>query len=232
MNLRNDPFARWNDLAEQLWTEIQHLAHMDDVFWQIQAIISANADVNKAEVFQDWIGYSYVYTMAVGLRRLVDRTKGTVSLVRLLEDLKRNCTLLTRERYISLSEELFFREHAMQWWDELTGGGQGHVTRARINEMLKELKGASSAGERYANDYVTHHAECTHPNPPSFKEVRQALAVAARTCRWCIRLLRADDVGSPVPVLISDWLKSLSVPWLRDRHNVTIYDRLDKYLDL
>ena len=47
-----------------------HAAHVDDVFWQVQAIFRANeALAVDGGTLQDWLGHLYVDSVAIALRR-------------------------------------------------------------------------------------------------------------------------------------------------------------------
>src|SRR2546428_3694473 len=121
----------WRRQLQRLTAELNHLAHVDDVFWQVQAIIAANPDVNVGDVFQHWIGTCYVSTIVTGLRRIVDKRSGALSLLKLLDQMgDRSTDILTRERFV---------------------GGWERDLITRAHRSFDGLGGRSSAGE------VLHH---------------------------------------------------------------------------
>jgi hypothetical protein len=73
---------------DQVVQELTFAAHIDDVYWQVNAIIQANPEINRPNVFLDWLVFTYVDSIIVRLRRLAGRGKNTVSLWRLLENMK------------------------------------------------------------------------------------------------------------------------------------------------
>jgi len=76
------------ETLDQVVQELTFAAHIDDVYWQVNAIIQANPEINKPNAFLDWLVFSYVDSITVRLRRLADKGKKTISLWRLLENMK------------------------------------------------------------------------------------------------------------------------------------------------
>src|SRR5712692_9110811 len=98
----NDALAWPDRLRAELKTvgeEFTALAHLDDVFWQVQAILAGVGDVKDGNVFQTWIVQRYSDSVAIRLRRLGDRRSDSISLWRFLEDMKAEEGRLTRSWY-------------------------------------------------------------------------------------------------------------------------------------
>src|SRR6266545_2433676 len=91
----------WKRRLDILFQEVTTLAHFDDVFWQVRAIYIANEELTSGDhTWANWIHRAYTVTMSIGLRRLFDGGKDTASFRILLDDMIRNHTLLTRERFL------------------------------------------------------------------------------------------------------------------------------------
>ena len=138
--------------------EFTRVAHVDDVFWQVQAIIDQNSEINKSDIFQDWIGTTYVDSITVRLRRVADRSSGTISLWRLLESMKPHAVQFTRSWFLS-AREVPIPGLANSWFDRIAGEKASHVTKRRVNDKQKELTTAIAPISRYANAHVTHATE-------------------------------------------------------------------------
>ncbi len=226
MGERLESWRAWLDIVGN---EITHLAHVDDVFWQVQAIVGANPSINKGDIFQEWLGTTYVSTLSVGLRRLVDRTKGTVSLVRVLDDMKRHASQLTKRRYLKIHEG-HMRRLAEDWFKDLAGGDHDRIPKKRIQELIDTLNEAFVAVRQYANQHVAHRSEAPTNPPVRFADVRDALVQAFKTYRWCQRVLWSSMPTSPVPVIQTNWLSVFTEPWLNDTKDIPNYRHLDEML--
>ncbi len=217
--------ARWIDHLAVVDSEIRSLAHMDNVFWQMQAILNSNADIPEKTIFLNWIGTTYVSTVSSGLRRLVDKRRGVVSLTRLLSDMAQHCRLLTLERYVALHED-FLQDDARDWFIELAGGEGEHVSKSRIVELADRLDRAFERVNEYTNTRVAHRSQ-QDPGVVTYGEARRALVEAYLVFHWCSRVLRSVVTDTPVPMIVNDWLSAFRVPWIPEGSAVPEYRHLD-----
>lgn len=229
MRFEDARVVQWCSDMHVIEGEILQLAHVDDVFWQVQAIIQANPAIPDSEVAAEWFGRMYVSTVSAGLRRLVDRTKGSVSLTRLLDDMSRHCTVLTRERYVAINRSVSEAD-ASEWFVELAGTDLGHIPRKRILELAARLSDAFESTGRFANEYVAHHS-ADQSASVTFGETRRALVEAYLVLGWCSRVLESVVHSNAVPAIQTDWLQAFTVPWLPSQNPVPGYRHLDSLVD-
>jgi len=217
------------DMLRRVWDDLVHLAHVDDVFWQVSAIIRDNPDINVGDVFQDWIAHRYVDSITIGLRRLADRRSDSISLWRVLQEMLSVASHLTRERYLGLHDKPV-RNLAKKWWEKLVGTSETHVTRSVILAKQQELEDALTKVSAFANQNVAHTAaKPTHPEM-TFEDVRRTIVAVFRLYRWCSLVLESEDARSPVPTIQTNWLKVFRVPWIRPGIDVPKYQKLDELL--
>ncbi len=222
--------TEWSEWLEDIWNELLHLAWVDDVFWQVQAIIGSNESINKMERFQRWIAHTYTQTSLSGLRRLIDRTKNTKSLAKLLDSMQSNADLLTRERYLRLHDSEI-RHFANDWFDELAGGSHDHIPKSRVKSISDNLVNALEEVSQYANDYIAHSTKVKKSEAIMFHDVRLAIVELFRVYKWCSRVLDSTVPSSPVAVPQSEWLKYFRTPWLQDPDEVPVYEHIDKLIE-
>src|SRR5262245_21338362 len=90
----------WRGRLKHLSSDRTHLAHLDDMVWQVQAVVDQSDVARRDGTFVKWMGACYTDAIVTGIRRLVDRTKGTDSVARLLDEMQRHASVvLTRERF-------------------------------------------------------------------------------------------------------------------------------------
>src|SRR5262245_51200075 len=103
MTTFNAFLAELNEALARLRNAVSYLAHVDDVYWQVQAVLGANEALRRdARVFQEWMTNCYAESIAVGLRRLADHDHRTLSLYRTLERVKQRATEFTRAWFVGL----------------------------------------------------------------------------------------------------------------------------------
>jgi len=204
----------WAEQLKRLTAELNHLAHVDNVFWQVQAIIAADAALNVGDVFQQWIGTTYVSTIVTGLRRLVDKRFGSLSLFRLPDRMGASCSvILTRDRFVC-GWETQLRGYANRSFDELGGRGLNYIPRSAIESRRKRLRQALEPVIEYANEHVTHLREAPKGVEITFHQVRLGLVEAFVVTRWCSILIAGGEPISPVPAIQTNWLEVFRRSWL------------------
>lgn len=213
---------------EKVANDLVEAAHIDDVFWQVQAIIRDNPAINKGDAFQQWIASTYVDSISSRLRRLIDRRKNSISLWRILESLKALSTSLTRERYIEICAGPAQRL-ADGWFNSIAGKDADHVCRARIIEKQRLLVDVTSVIKQYTDTHVAHHSRVLS-EPPTFVQVRESLVGVFQVFHWCSALLKSANWISPVPSILPNWTAVFREPWLRPELPVPEYVHLDELI--
>jgi hypothetical protein len=209
------PLEPIHAMLRRVELELVKTAHLDNVFWQVQAIIRDNEALAGGGIFQEWIGRRYVDSVTIALRRQADQRPDVESLWRLLERMKSVATLLTKAHYIALHDaDPHFRSSAGKFWDRAIAPGLDTVTRALIHSKQKDLNLALEKVSNYASDYVTHTAGRPRAVSMTFEEVRVAMVTAFKLYRWCSLAVKAEAHYTPVPSIPEPWLKTFRSPWL------------------
>ncbi|MBT4484490.1 MAG: hypothetical protein HOC71_12530 [Candidatus Latescibacteria bacterium] len=218
------------DHLKKIQNQLIEVSHIDNVYWQLQAIIGENPEINYAGPFQNWITDTYSDSVAIRLRRLIDRKRHTVSLWRLLEDMKNIAINLTREWYQSMYDESF-KILGNKCFNDLTEIGSTHVTKKRISSKQAFLKEAVSFIEAYANTKVAHISRVQNGVVPTFRDGREAIASIFYIFNWCSLLLTKGTLYTPVPLDHGNWLNVFKLPWLEKGKQSPQYRHLDAIID-
>jgi len=212
---------------ERVQHEIFAIGFVDDVFWQLAAIARENPAVEDPNDFLHWTFLTYVDSMVIRLRRLADRTKKSLSLWRVLEQLKSHRAELTRDRFREQCSPLV-SPFADEWFDDLAGKGQNAVPEQRITGQQWRLQAALRSVEKYADKFVAHtDLDGTSVAPPTLQEVRIGIIHALDVFNWCSLILNCCTTISAVPKIQSNWLKVFRQPWLLQGREIPDYKDLD-----
>lgn len=189
--------------------------HLHQVVWQtmrdeIAARLSSDADASFL------VSYSAVYVdgQVLRVRRLADTHKGVRSLVNLLEAMRANPRVMTRERYVARflvaidwEDPTPGAEMAAREWDDLFGGGPNpnEVDPLRIDEdrdaILNELATLTS----WATQTVAHLDPLQPEQVPMYKDIPDALELLSDiTTRYSV-LLKGSSVTDWTPTMQGDW---------------------------
>jgi hypothetical protein len=221
----------WNvelrSMRRRVSGEVTTVAHIDDVFWQVQAIIAANPAINRTEVFYDWLGDTYVDSAVIRIRRLLDKQRSVISLWRLLEQVRAEHARFTRAWFNGLwSPDL--QDVADQRFDMLAGRGARFIAAETVAPKQQELDSALQRVEDFANANIAHRVAATHTVTARFADLREALAAAFRVFNWCALLIEASSWTSAVPEIQTNWTAVFREPWLPAGAPLPQYKHLDE----
>src|SRR4051794_8869436 len=91
-------YRRWVEHLERIIREVYNAHHFRHL-WRELAELTQAANL-PASVFFDALGVWYASTQTSSVRRQLDRRRGSVSLIRLLEDIERHPEVMTRGRHL------------------------------------------------------------------------------------------------------------------------------------
>ena len=172
--------ARLIGWLEAIRTDVQDLALDHHVFWEIQAIIKANPKFASASnLVNQWMASSFVKSAAVGVRRHVKTGDDSISLKRLLTEVKQHPELVSREFYLAFFADglEWLREtNGNEYFDSLSGAGGQHIMPDVVEKQLLQLEAAANSIEHYVDRRVAHYDTRGLAKPlPTFKDLEGAL---------------------------------------------------------
>ncbi|MFC1511625.1 hypothetical protein ACFL5H_00320 [Candidatus Latescibacterota bacterium] len=176
----NDEFSsileRYSSQLDRIWTELVSIANIDDMFWQVQSIINENSIINHSNTFLNLMVTTYIDPMIIRIRRIADRRHSTISLWKLLEDIKNYPLMFSRSWYLSNFNDRYVQRQANTWFDNLVGVGEDHLQRQIVITKQNNLIKALSVVNNYANTRVAHLSNTEQDNRPTFRDIREAVA--------------------------------------------------------
>jgi hypothetical protein len=144
------------DEHHAVWTAISAMVWTDVSFRTLAQLATDNEKSSLSNtLIAEQIIYGHVARQVLAIRRLVDRTRGVISLRRLISDLRSNFRLFTRENYVCHDglpydyEAVMLKEFAERlgqgpFWAATTGP-QAHSTSRMAHEQFDRLAGIDSA---------------------------------------------------------------------------------------
>lgn len=211
----NQKVAKWNRWIEQIENEIVYILSSRILYKGYGDIVRANEGVlDEGAVFHNWIVDNYVTFVAMAVRRQLDTDKDSISLVRLLTDIKNNPKSLTREAhvafYIALPMDIG-RAHGNRCFTENAGSGD-FIDSAIVEADLIKLREASKKIGQLATRKIAHKSTKTIPSM-TFNEVDECIEVIKTITRRYILLLRAaDNILEP---MMPDWQNIFTQKWIK-----------------
>ena len=169
--------------------EVKSLATDRDIYWKVQReVIQRNPRfLEMRSPFFEMLNDAYAHGTAMRVRRLVDPTKGTISLTRLLEAMGRKNPELLGSR----------------------------VPAAELAKDINELKATTLKVKGYVDQYVAHQDQSPTAPRPSYQELDTAIELLVRLTTKYYKVLAESDVdvavsylGDPLAIFRFAWIEA------------------------
>jgi hypothetical protein len=145
---KDEDHAIWTALSAMIWNDVSFrtLAHL--------AANDPNSPLGNSLVAEKLIN-GHVATQVLAIRRLMDKTRNTISLRRLISDIRSNYSLFTRENYVChdglpyeyetvMHAEITQRAKTGPFW-AMTSGPQAWGTSQMAHHQFDRLSGVAPA---------------------------------------------------------------------------------------
>jgi hypothetical protein len=214
----DEQFKEW---GEQIWTIYDHITIADlsrHIHNEVGAILHANPRLwRNNNSFYLWMATTYEAYALVAVRRQVDRRKGSISLVRLLDEISRYPHILSRERFVqqAIASKLPASEGAMnRMFDHYTAPGANHIQADVVRAELRDLQAQTKSIEEYTNTRVAHFNPKVPEETPMVLQVHAALDHLYALVEKYLLLLRAVKYEKPQLADEETWKDVFREPWI------------------
>jgi hypothetical protein len=217
------------------WLEMLHdfvyeLRTKQFIFKTIWRLVEENPELRARQShIYVWLHDLYAEGMAMAIRRLCDRDDRTVSIVRFLQFVKRDPSVISRAAYGDLFPQdtitapglpqavrSLLRERIInEGYDQSVGKDVLQPRGKDIGKEIGELTRLAASIVEYANRRVAHHDKTPPSTFPTLTDIDLVLDHAAELVQKYVLLLKATSTDLRVHFQY-DWLAPLRVPWLPD----------------
>ena len=151
----DDELAKWQQWVDAIWHDIANISNtlrwLSEVRGMARSV--AEQDPSVPGNFFHWLGLVAARDVAVGIRRQIDSDSRSISLMRLLEEIRDNCGLLTREAYVAS-----YPEEMRSWGAEnFNQYGVAHLDPQRVIDNIDILRNGTEAIRKYVNKRIAHY---------------------------------------------------------------------------
>jgi len=170
----------------EIRNEVIDLATDRDIYWKVQhEVIQRNPRLLMIRsAYFDMLNDAYSHSAAMRVRRLVDKDSRTISLRRLLEELREYPDLL-----------------------------DGRVTEVELAADGVELDRTTAKVKNYVDQFIAHHQRSPIAEVPIHRELNAAIELLIRLLRKYYSLLAGSDIDVVVHYL-EDPLTIFQFAWV------------------
>jgi hypothetical protein len=204
---------RWDRWLQRAYDDVVVL-HGHQASWdELVQAVEGNDAIPTPNHVMDYIHELYGIVIAVGIRRQADKGDDVANLRRLIDDIARHPTALTREWFVAKYPD-FMRDVGHATFDEFAGLGQQSVSQETIRRDLATLGSVAAKVTRYVNKHLAHAADDPTVPIPTYEDLRAALKTLDELLRRYYLLVNGGGLTSSTPTKQFNFLLSLIVPWL------------------
>jgi hypothetical protein len=198
------------------------------IYEQVFDMIEKNPNLKaNPSHFYLWMNNNYVERMAMGVRRLRDPRRKTISLKTLLRRIEANPSIVSRKHYFSMMKPSMKGPPSMPkdaweqlstgmmngWYDKLVDEG---AKAPSLHQLECEIAWLDTLGEpvvEYANKLIAHHDEEPPGVFPSMNDIDAFLDYAEGLLKKYIVLIKCIDQEFHV-IFNYYWIRPFEFRWL------------------
>ena len=203
----------WKHWLGQLTNAVITVLVYREIWGMMVAAIDANPTIPRT-LAMDYLAGTYSQSQAVAVRRLVDGHPNVVSLARLLESIRANPQLITREWWIGQHDPLDRRVAAQEWDANFGGAVREHVDPQVVASDLRDLRAEADRVKTLVNKVVGHREENYSGPIVTQGDINGALDHIGRLFQKYYKLVLVADWFRLVPPDLKRVMRTFSVPWV------------------
>ncbi len=213
-SMRRSTYLRWKRWLRHVYDEIVEMALDRHVYREVQAMIAANTNLHVPSVFFDWMSRTYVADLAVAIRRQTDKDTRSISLLRLIRDVRDHPEVMSRRRFVGLYGPGRMRTLGHRDFERFAKKGSDQINPTVIHKHERELLAAERKLRRFVNKHVAHRSRFPMRHLPTYGDLDTCLDVLERLLKEYKLLIEAAGLSRVVPVIQYDWRRPFRVAWI------------------
>ncbi len=207
---------KWRGWLKKIGNDLGDLLTSNEVFKELGRIVEDNKNIQSPALLHDLIFTNFAHSVAIGIRRLNDQDKRSISLYRLIMDISEHRDVITRKYYISTYRK-WMRQNGIADRDfDLFANKNDEVLSAyKLKRDWRKLKNDSDRIKKFVDKWVAHSdLKQRRYKIPTFKDVDNVLNdIDQLFCKYYL-LLKRGGLDTCKPILQFDWRKPLRYAWL------------------
>lgn len=208
---------------KELTDEASLIFHHLNMFRQLGAIIDRNESLKKMDqTLFVWMRMAFTVDLVIGIGRIIDDRKDSLSLIRFLHELKTREDYLSRRKYVEKynnssnidSTQKYLLEIANKHFDSLAGEEIDVYPVNKIEEDISRITQQSPCKDiiNFRNQYSAHLSKVKY-SVPTYDELFIAFRAIEEVFKKFNFIMNAADIDTMTPMPQGDWQKPLTIPW-------------------
>lgn len=186
------------------------------IFEEVRDIASSNPQTYDPNDFFSWLAHNYATSVALGIRKLMDHDRRSLSLVRLLEDILANPKVVTRASYAAMYRSEH-RDLADGHFTALVGGKHKALPSGVIQRDLRSMRRAERRIRIFVNKKLAHlELKTRRRRLPKYGDLIQTVRLLESVLLKYRSLFSADAPTTLLRTWQYNWKQVFFLPWITD----------------
>jgi hypothetical protein len=210
---------KWRTWLEQIEEDIVHLYEFRRIYKDTREIVSKNPAIQAPGLYHDFVASCYVAYAVMAVRRQASAPdRDSVSLTRLLDEIEKHPSIMSRQRFVAMYPEGLPRERlAGPDYNRLAGSSGNQVSPEIVRRDRNRLDLAVKRVNMLANKRVAHLDYRKPIDPlPTYVDLDKAIDTLGGVFNKYSVLLTGTAFLMMEPTIVVDWTAIFQVPWLPD----------------
>jgi len=208
---------KWIRWIDRITDELTRSLVDREIFEQWWTIVQQNPNLDINNDFISFIWDSYLTKQVLVVRRQVKYNRQSISLVRLLNDIRESSKQITREDFMKDYSNPTFPDmwhEGRRLFDSLAGRGGKHISKTRVIADIKRLKHVSRGLMNYADKWLAHSDRRRKYPSLGFRQLNKSLDIIYKAWRKYHVIARRGPIRTdPKTMAGTDWQFVFDIPW-------------------
>lgn len=213
----DDILNTWREWLKQIEKDIEELYEFRRIYKDTREIVSKNPAVQAPSLYHDFVTSCYVAYAVMAVRRQASAPRpDSVSLTRLLDEIEKRPSIMSRQRFVAMYPEGPARDwSAGPDYDRFSDKNGNQVSSEVVQRDLDRLDLAVKNVTILATKRVAHLDYRKPIDPvPTFVDLDKAIDTLGSVFNKYNVLLTGTAMLSMEPTIVVDWTAIFQVPWL------------------
>lgn len=214
MKLDKNTFDKWVQWIEKIENDLIAIVNNQQIYNHFINVVNANfghIKSNDGLFFCDFVRQCYGVQAALGIRRHIKTDDDSISLMRLLEQIRRCASQFTYDFYLERYPIINEHESQKLKFQEFSDDGK-IISEHKIDSDIQELKTIGSKVSNLVDRIIAHLDKRGTEEEVTYKDLDGSINVFNKITLKYINLITFAGFLSLTPTIQSDWTKIFSVP--------------------
>ena len=210
----NDNYQKWKENIDIIRGEIEKLIKYREIYKTIIEIVKSNKKIDKFNSYYAFLNDSFTVFCSIVIRKHVkNKNDGSITFVKLLEEIKGDSGSITKSHYYSLNRNPHVQEMLKDQWARYCDGKTEFITPEYVTRDIDELTTKARKIEKLG-DKVIAHTDAKPPRElPTYGEVDDCIDLMEKQFKKYYLLFYDYEPNFGLPDE-NNWTEIFLVPWI------------------